>query len=365
MKIKINKEKFNKHLENISRAVNSNLALPSLQGILITATESNLQLLASNGNLSIKEVIELNDQINVQEPGVVLVPGVLFKNVISKLEGDILLIANESTINIDSNNNNISLQLMNPTEYPQIGFETIGKELILDSDSLKEIIKNVSFAAGDNDKRIILNGVNLKSKDGYLKASATNSFRLAQESVEVDSNVDFDITILSKNLKDFLPNDITGPITINVNDSKIITKYKTTTIMSKLIDGIFPDLSRLIPNEFKNILKIDSKVLNKAINQVTVVAEENKKIIKFTVSGNELKLESKRREMGDSLIKINEFEWKGDDFTIVMNAQFLQEALNKFNNKIVIAFNGQYDPFVIKGESNPKLTQLILPHRSY
>ena len=257
MKLIINKNKFEKHLNNISRAVQSSLALPSLQGILITASESNIQLLASNGNLSIKEIIEPSQDNQIVEPGVLLVPGMLFKNVIRKFDGEITIQANESTMEIISGSNKVSIQLMNPTDYPAIGFETVGKELLVDSESFKEIIKNVSFASGENDKRIILNGVNLKSSEGNLIAAATNSFRLAQEKIEVDSNVEFDITILSKNLKDFIPLDVNGPLKINVNDSRIITQHGSTTIMSKLIDGVYPDINRLVPSEFTNILTID------------------------------------------------------------------------------------------------------------
>lgn len=365
MKIKINKREFDKHLESISKAIQSNSPLPSLQGILITVTESNVQLLASNGNLSIKEIIEPGNTVEVIEPGKVLVPGTLFKNIIKKQGDEILVTATQDNMIIDSEGSKVSLQLLNTTEYPTISFDSIGKDLVVDGDALNDLIKNTSFAAADNDKRIILNGVNLKSEGGFLTATATNSFRLAQEKIEVDSNVEFDITILSKNLKDFLPKGVNGALTINVNDSKIITKHKSSTNVSKLIDGVYPNVAGLIPSSFQNKLVMDSKTLINLIDKATVVADEGNKVIRLSANQNELIIESKRREIGDSVVRSNEHRFQGQEVVIALNAQFLRDALSKFDGEIVLAMNGSHDPMVIKGVSNPKLTQLILPHRSY
>ena len=227
MELKFKKKTIVEYLETVTKIIQSNSPLPALQGLLIVATESNIKLLASNGNLSIKEIIEESKEVKIIEAGKVLVPGKLLFEVIKKQEDEITISTNKNSMIINSNNASTTIQLLYADDYPRIAFEDVGKKLIIDSDNLKEIIKNVSFAAADNDKRIILNGVNLLSKDGYITASATNSFRLAQEKLEVDSNSEFDITILSKNLKDFIPKDAKGSLTINVNNGGIITKYKT------------------------------------------------------------------------------------------------------------------------------------------
>ncbi|NQZ65607.1 MAG: DNA polymerase III subunit beta [Mycoplasmatales bacterium] len=365
MKIKIRKRLFEKHLESIGKAIQSNSPLPALQGIVITATESNTQILASNGNLSIKEVIGHDGSLEVIEPGKILVPGSLFKNVIKKQGQEITLNTTKNSINIESEGAKTTLQLMNVEDYPSINFDTMGKDLIVDGSAIEHLIKNVSFAAAENDKRIILNGVNLKSLNGSLTATATNSFRLAQEKVEVDSNVNFDVTILSKNLKDFIPKGIKGPLTINVNESKVITKYNSTTILSKLIDGFYPKVDGLIPKKFQSVLSIDSKTLSSLIEKATVVSDDGNKVIKLSLNDGELTIESKKREMGDSIVRTRECKWNSGDFSIALNSLFLKDAINKFHGRVAIAFNGPHDPIVIKGESNVKLTQLVLPHRTY
>lgn len=365
MKITFNKSEFEKHLESISKAIQSNSAFPSLQGIRFYATESNVQLIASNGNLSIKEIIEPGEGIKVIEPGKVLIPGILFKNVIKKQGEIITLTSTSNSVNIESQGAKTTLQLLNINDYPTISFDSIGKDLIVDGEALNKLIKNVSFAAADNDKRIILNGVNLKSEGGFLTATATNSFRLAQEEIEIDSNAEFDITILSKNLKDFIPKGVTGALTISVNESKIITKHNNSTTVSKLIDGMYPNVIGLIPQSFKSTLTIDSKKLLNLIGQATVVSDEGSKVIRLTINSDEMVIESKKREIGDTLVKTNDYKWGSGQIIIALNAQFLSEAIAKFSGNVIIGFNGSYDPLIIRGEDDKKLTQLILPHRSY
>lgn len=365
MKLELNKKEFLKHIDNIIKAVTVNPALPSLHGILITATESNIQLLASDGILAIKEIVENNSNNKVVEPGKILVSGRLFREIISKQGETIELSTKHDSIEIMSEGSKTNINLLNVNDFPIISFETYGKDLTVDADRFRELIKNVSFAAADGDKRLILNGVNLQAQDGKLIATATNSYRLAQEVMNIDSNVEFNITILSKNIKDYLPTTAKGLITINVDDSKIITRVNSTTTLSKLIDGIYPEVTRLIPTSFNSRLIIETRELEKLVDRATVVSEESKKVIRLSINKNELLIESRKSEVGETNVKTTNFDWNGDQFAIAFNAQFLKEAITKFEGKISINFVADQKPFVIKSDNKPGITQLILPHRSF
>lgn len=365
MKFTISKKTIEKHLDNISRALVSNNPFPALTGIMIHANESNIQFIVSNGNLSIKEIVEFDVNTKVELAGKVLVPGKIFKDVIKK-QGDIIEISTDDNLmSVISRGSKVQINLLDVHEYPTISFEAEGKELLIDSESLNNLIKNVSFAAAENDKRIILNGVNLVASEGKLKASATNSYRLAQSVVDTDSNVEFNITILSKNLKDFYPTNAKGQLKINVDDSKIITRYENSIIVSKLIDGVYPEVDKLIPTNFEVELTIDSKEIVDLIERATVISEETQKVVKLTIENNVLTLESRRKEIGDSSVTTNDFTFTGETYSIAFNGQFLKEAVSKFSGKVVIGFTGVYKPFIVKGESNKNVVQMVLPHRSF
>lgn len=365
MKFTITKKLIEKHLENVLRALISNNPFPALTGILITANESNIQMVVSNGNLSIKELIEFDANTKVENVGKILVSGKILKDVIKK-QGEVIEFQVEgNSLSITSKGSKVQINLLDITEYPTISFDGEGKELLIDSNSLNEIIKNVSFAAAENDKRIILNGVNLIAKDGKLKASATNSYRLAQSLVDIDSNVEFNITILSKNLKDFYPTNAKGLLKVNVDDNKIITRYESSIIVSKLIDGVYPEVEKLIPTSFEAEMKVDSKHIIDLIERATVISDEMQKVVKLTIDNSTLILEARRKEIGDSSVSSSDFKFTRDNYSIAFNGQFLKEAISKFSGEVTIGFTGAYKPFIIKGESNKNTVQMVLPHRSF
>ena len=366
MEITIKKKEFESCLQSISKALNTNSPLHALQGVLIKATGNTITLTASNGNLSIKEEVDGN-WFEIQKPGIILVSGKLFKDIIGKHEDEITIKECEDSITIISRGLKTKLNTLDHHDYPVISFESIGKELIVEVGQLNSIIKNVSFAAADQDKRLILNGVNLSSKDGVLVAAATNSFRLAKEVINVSNEVDFDITILSKNLKDFVPEKAEGEIKISVNDTKIITKHGTTTVVSNLIDGIYPQVGRLIPETFTHVLKVESKILLDMLDKVSVVNNDNNKVSRLSVDGDKLRFESKRDEVGDSATSTNEFKWESSAvrFEIVFNSEYFKQAIGKFKGEVEIRFNSPLQPLVFVGNSNKNMTQLVLPHRTY
>ena len=364
MKIEIKKKGFEIAIGNVSKALNANSPLHSLQGVYLKVTGNSLILIASNGNLSIKEEVSEVSWLNIIQPGEVLLPGKLFTEVIKKHSDEITISETKDFVEVTSNDMSTKINILNPTDYPTISFEATGKDVIIDSSKLRSIIKNVSFAASDQDKRIILNGVNLSAKGGKLTAAATNSYRLAREESEINNEAEFEVTILSKNLRDFIPASAKGEIKISVNDSKIITKYETTTVVSNLIDGVYPQIERLIPTEAKATLKIDAKEIAKLIDKATVVSNEANKVVKMTIDTN-LIVESKRDEVGNTKVESHNFKWEGGQFSIAFNAQFFKEAVSKFSGEIEIKFLGPLKPFVIVGDSNKNLLQLVLPHRSY
>ncbi len=366
MNIKIEKTLFEKHLKNISKALSNNPALTALSGILIKVTNEKIELLASDGILSIKEIILINDDVNVIKEGVILIPGKLFIEIIKKQTKEIELSLINDTLNITSAGANFKLNLMDSEDYPMIDFDLIGNELILDSEMFKSTIKDVAFAAAENNRRIILNGINIIANESNLRISATDSYRLATSKMPIASINNFNITILAKNIKDFIPSSMKGEVKIKVDDSKINIEHDSSIIQSRLIDGIYPELSKLIPKEYNYKLEIDSKLLNDLIDKAIVVSSGDTKTVRLEIKEGKLQIESKQEEVGNSHVETEDFKWEGENmFSIAFDSKFTKEALRTFKGNVVIRFIGELKPFVIMGDSNKSLVQLVLPHRGY
>lgn len=366
MKIKTNKKYFDKELEKIEKALDGNAHLDSLKGILFTVNESYAELIVSDGNLSIKSKIEKNENFQIEDPGVILIPGKLLIKLIKKMSNEIILEKKGSKLIVTSENSKANINLLEKNDYPKINFDINGSEFLIKKQSLENIINNVSFAVSTRDKQIIFNGINLKGSGSKIYASATNKFRLAREVMEVEGEVDFNITLLPKNLKAFLPSE-DQEVEITVSNNKIKTYYKNITVLSNLLDGIYPDISSKIPSDFdlNKTLEIDESTLLKLIDNVTVINNENNNKIKIKITKEDLLITSYRSEIGNVEAKTSDIVWVGDDFEITINGDFLSSAIKKFNGKIKLMFTEKDNLFLIVGSSNKKLIQLILPYRDY
>lgn len=364
MKLTINKEKFEKHLNNINKALDSNPHLVILKGLVIIANESNIKLIASNGNLAVKEVIKTSIDFKVEKPGKILIPGKIFIQLIKKQEKVVSLFVDDNSLKIQSKGFETSINLLNFEDFPTINFDLIGKELLIDAEIIKSVIKDVAFAADEKSDKPALNGVNFKIKNNIMLVRATNSFRLSQKTIKIEQDIDFEINVLRKNLKDFLPNDVKGKIAINLSDKKILTSYQNTHILSTLIDDIFPQVEKKIPNEFESSLTINVNHLLSLIDKASIINNENQNTLIFKIVPNQLTIESNKSEIGNIVVTTNEIIWTGGEFKITFNANFLKDAITTFEHDISINFIGSEKPFVIKGQSNPDLLQLILPHRN-
>lgn len=366
MKLTLNREKFEKHLNNVSKALDSNPHLVILKGMMIIASESNITLIASNGNLSIKEIIDVKGDFIVKKPGKIIVPGKLFIQLIKKQAKIINIFVEKNSLKIESECFKSSINLLEWEEYPKIDFDSSGKEFIIDSEIIKKAIKNVvTSAATERNEKIMLNGVNFKAQGQQLFLTATDSYRLAREFHNINNEINFEFTILAKNLKDFLPNDTKGEIAINISDWKILTSYKSTNVLLQLIDGIFPDVEKIVPQQFTNILKIDVNHLLDLLDKASTINNEYQNTLSFKMNNNQLTIESIKNEIGNVIVKTNNIEWSGEDFQITFNANFLKDAINKFDGEISLNFLGSEKLFMIKSDSHPNLIQLISPHRQY
>ena len=365
MNIQISKRILQKNLEGISKVISNSLHLPALTGIVIEATESNIKLLASNGTLSTKVIIPLGDEVKTKEPGKVLVPGKLFIDLIKRQSKTIDIISNENETAIISDGKNARLNLLNINDYPAIVFENFGSNLTINAKTLKNAISKVAFAAAENDRRVILRGVNLVAKDGKLKLSATNSYRLAQTSIDISEELDFNVTALARSIKNFITSDCDEDVKLNVTDAKIITKIGNTQQLLSLIDGVYPNIDQLILGPSDKILTINSKELLKFLDDAAVMSTDTYKVVQLSINDNKSIIRSKRQEVGSSVITLSNYQWTGGEFEISFNLQFMKEAINKYDGTIQIHLYGQNKPLVVRSTNDKNSVQLVLPHKNY
>ncbi len=377
MNLTINREVLLSNLNTVSRGLPSKTPLPILTGIKLYATETDLFMTSSNSDISVE--IDITDaSLTITEPGQTVVPGKFFIDIIRKINSKVinLYLSDDKILVIRADRGEYKLHIMDPLDYPQIDLISLENPLTLDANLFSNIIKETVFAASSQEKKPILTGVNFKNENGELIATATDSFRLAQKKISIPEYNDFNITVPSKSLEELtkvIDNDIEN-INLYLSNNKLLFQFKNVCFQTRLLDGNYPDTSRLIPREFSNILKFNKDELIDAVERVSLLSPRDKEkekeltysIIKLTINTDRIiEISTTNSSVGDAK---EELIPTGLDITsqliIGFSSRYLIEALRSFiSTEISINFSGEIRPFIICGEKDDNLTQLILPVR--
>ena len=153
---------------------------------------------------------------------------------------------------------------------------------------------------------------------------------------------------------------------MNVSDKKVSFDLGDCNINTRVISGTYPDTSRLIPNEFTQVLKIATKELVGAVDRASILLTEKNNVVKLNMDNEEVFVSSKSMEVGYVVEKLNEYSYQGEKLTISFSAKYLLDAIRALSSEeISLHFTGDMKPIIIKSNTNPDLIELILPVRSY
>ena len=373
MKFSINKGVLLDHLISVSKALPTKNIIPILNGIKFELTKEGLSLTASNSELTIKTTIKAKEINQIAAEGIIIIQSKYIIDIIRKMPADIINfeVIDGLKIKIYTENNQYSLNCLDPKEYPGVKLEFHKKPLIIKSSRLKQIITQTCFAISTQEVRPLLTGVNLKISGNILNCIATDSYRLAKKTIDLEELVkeEIDIVIPGKNLieleKILLDDD--EDVEIHIFNNKILFKYQELILQSNLLNGTYPNTSNLIPTEFAIIIKSNTKAFFDAIDRAALLTQnKDKNIVKLSLEKDNMIIESFSSEIGKVeekvAIELNELT----TINISFSAKYMLEAIKTFSEEeILILLNTNIKPIVIKSVKDESLIQLILPIMTY
>lgn len=369
MNFKVNRIILLNSLSKVSKAVSYKTPLPALTGIKFDLYPTFLQLTASEQNIAIQVKIEADNNLEIIDTGSVVLSAKYILEIIRKLDSNIVEfeIIDGFLTRISGGNSEFNLNGTDPMDYPQIDLIPKGMPFIMDSIELKELINDTRFAASEKENRPILTGINLIAKDNELVAIGTNSYRLSKKSVKIDSDITFDITIPAKSLDDIskiIENQ--DNVNIYVSERSVIFIFENNIILTRLIDGSFPDVSSLIPTQFAHELTIDSSLISNSISRVSLLTNEQNNVIKLDMNNDRVILSSFMQEIGSVEDTITECFYKGEPLSITFDNKYISDAIKVLDKgKIKLCFPGEMRPFILKMAEDDSLIELILPVRTH
>lgn len=373
MNFQINKDTLLSNLITAQKALSNKTPNPALQGIKLEVFSDHLVITTSNSDIAIK--LEVKDaSLDVKSEGAVLIPGKYFIEIIRKLDGLKVTLSQvaDNMLRIEADRSDITLNMMDIDDYPELEFSEKVKSVKINVRTLKTIIRQTAFATSSIENRPILTGVNFKIDGKSLKAIATDSYRLSQKEIELDANYEpLNIIIPGRSLDELIKilDNNNEVVELHFDHSKILFKYNNLLFQSRLLEGNYPETSKLVPTEFPIIIKFNKENLQTAIERASLLSSRdgNNSIVKLSLrQDNIVEITSNSPEIGKVLEEVYPVdEIVGKPFKIAFSSKYILEALKVFNSsEVAVNFTGEIRPFVLKGEYDENMLQLILPVRT-
>jgi DNA polymerase-3 subunit beta len=378
VKISIQRSQLLQAIQNVHKAVSSKSTIPVLSGIKMTADSTGIRLTATDLEIGIETHVptHIEDEqiVQVMEEGAIVLSARFFGDIVRKLPGKVVELEvkqNYLTI-IRSGKSEFNLHGLDHEEFPRLPQVSGNQVFSIQSDILKDMIRQTAFAVSAEEIRPMLTGVLFSLKDGVLKFVATDSHRLAtRESVVVaPADLTFsNVIVPGKALGELgrLLADDDSLVDVVVAENQVLVKMRTTNFYTRLIDGQYPDISRIIPTTFKTGVTLNAKALYDAIERSSLIAKENQnKDVRFNIKSTHLEIASNSPDVGKVSEQIDEVNVNGDELLVAFNSKFMLDALRVIDSpEVLIEFTGSMSPFLIKIPDNPRYLHLVLPVRIY
>ena len=373
MKLKIKQKVLMEHLNYVIRGISNKNLIPILNCIKFELTNEGLYLLSTDNELAIKSFIPKDEIEEIDTIGDMLISGRYVYDIIRKLSGEVINIEEiiDSQVLITTESSSFKLNCNEVNEFPNIDLEFTNTPLLIDQKVFKTTINQTIFATSTQESRPILTGINFKINNNIMEVTATDSYRLSKKRIILDNQADnnIDIIIPNRNLSEIikLMTDEDIKVELHTFTNKVIFKINNLIIMTRLINGSYPDTNKLIPNEFELKIRINLNNLFNAIDRASLLTNvEEKNTIKLETKNDKMIISSNIPEIGNVEEKINIQKNVDKDIKISFSSKYMMDAIKTFDSEeIELSFNGEIKPIILNYVDNDDLTQLILPIRTY
>ncbi|MFT9451457.1 DNA polymerase III subunit beta [Liquorilactobacillus ghanensis] len=378
MKFAIKRTAFLQQLNNVQRAISTKTTIPILTGLKLELTADKLTLTGSDADISIQTVISTEDenaQLEISQPGSVVLPARFFSEIIKKLPTDnFSLEVNENLqTTILSGPASFTVNGLDAVEYPHLPEVESSQQLTLPADLLKKVINQTTIAASDQESRPILTGVHLMIDQQQLTAVATDSHRLSQRKIPLENETAaYDIIVPSRSLTELarmLP-DSTAKIELRISENQILCSFSQTVFYSRLLEGNYPDTTQLIPQTSETELEVNAVEFLAAIERASLLSHEgNYNIVKLSLDPERqtAQIFGNTPEIGNVEEKLKFQNLTGKNLEISFNPDYMKDALRSFGQSTVkIDFTQPLRSFtLVPSENQTDFVQLITPVRTY
>ncbi|OWK27935.1 DNA polymerase III subunit beta [Sphingomonas dokdonensis] len=371
MKATIERATLLKGLSHVQSVVERRNTIPILSNVLIEATaEGSLRLMATDLDLQINE----NVAAAVDQPGATTVSAHTLFDIARKLpEGaQVSLSAAEGRMTIVAGRARFSLGTLPRDDFPVIAEGELPTQFEMPAEALKQIIDKTRFAISTEETRYYLNGIFLHVSDEggsqpVLKAAATDGHRLARVTLPRPDGAENmpDVIVPRKCVAELrkLLDEVDGSVGVSLSGTKIRFDLGKAILTSKLIDGTFPDYSRVIPTGNDKILKLDPSAFMEGVDRVSTIATEKTRAVKMALDRDKIILSVTSPENGTAAEEVPG-EYVAAPFEIGFNSRYLMDILGQIDGDVVeVHLADAAAPTLIRENDKAPALYVLMPMR--
>jgi len=374
VKITCKQQDLSHGLSVVSHAVSSRSTLPILANILLATDHGRLRLSATNLEIGINCWVDAQ----IEEEGAITIPAKLVTDYVNSLPQGVVDIAvpeDGNVVNIKGGRSNTNIKGMDASEFPLIPSAEGGElPISLDAATLKEMINEVAFAAAEDESRPVFTGVLVQVGNEKITFAAADAFRLAVRVAPLpgDTETRSDILIPAKTLTELariLPSE--GPVQMIVtpNRAQVLFHTEQIDLVSRLIEGTFPNFRQIIPKEYTTRAVIETKEFAADVKRAALFARDSSNITRLKVAPGEndglepgtVTIEATAEDLGDNVSTLNAAV-DGPEQQIIFNVKYLAEVLGVIGSQeVALEVNSATRPGVIRPVGSTDYTYVIMP----
>lgn len=326
--------------------------------------------IATNGNSVLFTTTNLEAEIQVKKParvsgeGVTTVSANLLKDIAARMPAGSLVsmeIKDQDLI-IKAGRQRYKMATLDADDFPELSAQGFESEQQLDGDTFAHTLSRVKTAMSKEETRYYLKGIALQYRDDALVFVATDGHRLVKESLSGESVPDVIIPDAAVHVMERLAGDA-DTVTLYVSDTKVKIEAGDTVFTSKVIDGTFPDWTRVVPALSDNVMSADAGHINVAASGVAVVSDQRTKSVKLTMSPKSANLSVRGADnFGEGDV---DCDWNGEDgFAIGLNAQYLSDVLKLADKGTIrLHMSRATAPVRVVFDESPETVAVVMPMR--
>ena len=349
MKFSVSKDKLLEGLSIVQNVVSTRTTLPILSNVLLQASEGEIRLTTTDLDVGVRGSVEAQ----VERSGATTLPARRLFSIVRELP------AAEIYVDVDSKNlasirsgpSYFKILGLPEEEFPPLPRFDDAKIFTIAQKDLKDGLKKTSYAISTDETRYVLNGTLFSFKENKLTLVATDGRRLALVDLELEfpRSQEIDVIVPTKAVTELqrLVKD-EGDVKVSIGENQIAFEINQTLLVSKLIEGNYPNYRQVIPSEAKERVTLERETLLNAVRRVALLASEKSNSVKLSFSKGNIDIVATTPEVGEARESLAVL-YKGREFSIAFNPEFLMAPLrNLSTDEVYLDLIDEMSPGVIK-----------------